>query len=59
MWRNLKSPFHTMKGYHHVDGHGGGDVGLGGGGQMDHNIVRLPHAQQLGEKDENFHRHEL
>ena len=45
---------HPVQGYHHVDGHGGGGVGgvrHGGGGQMNHNIVRLPHAQQLGEKN--------
>ena len=66
---------HPVQSYHHVAGHCGGGgagprgvgpggvgpgrAGLGGGGQMDHNIVRLPHAQHLGEKDENFHRHEL
>ena len=36
---------HPVQGYHHVAGHPGGVVG--GGGQVDDHIVRLPHAEKL------------
>ena len=36
---------HPVQGYHHVAGHPGGLVG--GGGQVDDHIVRLPHAEKL------------